>query len=109
MADRAWNVGFLVVDGVFNTELTAPFDIFHHTRFRNLGHGGLVPFVVSPDGAPVRTFEGLTVHADHSFSDHPPIDVLVVPSAEHSMDTDLADTQMIDWVRRGRSTWVWPG
>ncbi|GAK77605.1 transcriptional regulator [Nonlabens ulvanivorans] len=30
----AYNVGFLVMDGTFNTELTAPFDIFQHTRFR---------------------------------------------------------------------------
>ena len=29
-----YNVGFLIMDGVFNTELTAPFDIYHHTKFR---------------------------------------------------------------------------
>ena len=26
-----YNVGFLIMDGVYNTELTAPFDIFQHT------------------------------------------------------------------------------
>ena len=31
---NCYNVAFLVMDGVYNTELTAPFDIFHHTIFR---------------------------------------------------------------------------
>ena len=26
-----YNVAFLIMDGVYNTELTAPFDIFQHT------------------------------------------------------------------------------
>ena len=26
-----YNVAFLIMDGTFNTELTAPFDIFQHT------------------------------------------------------------------------------
>ena len=34
IAPDRYNVAFLIMDGVFNTELTAPFDIFHHTRFR---------------------------------------------------------------------------
>ena len=29
-----YNVGFLIMDGVYNTELTAPYDIFQHTIFR---------------------------------------------------------------------------
>jgi len=30
-----YNVAFLIMDGVYNTELTAPFDIFQHTIFRD--------------------------------------------------------------------------
>ena len=29
-----YNVAFLIMDGTYNTELTAPFDIFQHTIFR---------------------------------------------------------------------------
>ncbi len=96
-ADRRLNVGFLVVDGVYNTELTAPFDIFHHVRYH--AQPGMEVFTVSPEGAPVKTFEGLTVDADYSFETAPAVDVLVVPSAEHSMDTDLEDQAMMAWVR----------
>ena len=96
-ADRPLTAGFLIVDGVYNTELTAPYDILHHTRFHI--QPGIEVFTVSPDGRPVKSFEGLEIAADHGFADAPPIDILVVPSAEGSMDRDLDDAALIAWVR----------
>ncbi|MHC4846004.1 MAG: DJ-1/PfpI family protein [Planctomycetota bacterium] len=90
------NVAFLIVDGVYNTELTAPMDIFHHTVFHD--EVGMAVFTVAPSLEPVTSFEGLRLLPDHSFTDHPPVDILVVPSAEHSMDTDLENQAMIAWV-----------
>lgn len=105
--DRPLTAGFLLVDGVYNTELVAPLDVLHHVRFHTAGPG-LEVFTVSPDGQPVTSFEGLRIAADHSFASAPPIDVLVVPSSEGSMDRDLADAALIDWVRRagGAASWV---
>lgn len=95
--DRALNVGFLILNGVYNTELTAPYDIFQHTIFHV--PPGMETFTVSPDGGKVKTFEGLTIEAHYSFANAPPIDILVVPSAEHNMDTDLENEELISWVR----------
>lgn len=92
------SVAFLVVDGVYNTELTAPLDILQHVRFHSKDDWPET-FLVSPDGRPVRTFEGMVVTPDHSFATAPPIDILVVPSAEHSMDSDLENARLIAWVR----------
>ncbi len=97
LAERSLAVGFLIVDGVYNTELTAPFDIFQHVRYHS--PPGMEVFTVSPTGRSVTTFEGLTIGANYSFADAPAIDVLVVPSAEHSMDTDLENEAMMTWVR----------
>ncbi len=96
----AYNVGFLIMDGVYNTELTAPYDIFHHTRFRE----GIKPmnvFTVSKSMNVVTSFEGLRILPDYSYTEDtlPHIDILVVPSAEHHLDTDLEDVDMISWVR----------
>ncbi len=91
-------VGFLVVDGVYNSELMAPWDIFHHTVFHT--EPGMEVFAVSPDGGPVRSFERLEIGAHCGFDDHPEIDVLVVPSAEHSMDSDLENEALLAWVRK---------
>ncbi len=96
--DRPLRAGFLVVDGVYNTELAAPYDVFHHTAFH--AKPGIQVFTVSPDGRPVTTFEGLKLTPDHSFANAPAIDILVVPSARGSMDKDLENQPLIDWVRQ---------
>lgn len=104
--DRPLRVGFLIVDGVYNTELTAPYDLFHHTPFHT--QPGMQVFTVAPGGGEVRTFEGLRLIPDYALDNAPPIDILVVPSAEGSMDRDLEDTAMLDWVREvgGRARYV---
>jgi transcriptional regulator GlxA family with amidase domain len=95
-ADRPLRAGFLIVDGVYNSELMAPYDILQHTVFHT--EPGIEVFTVSPDGAPVTTFEGLRIMPHHSFDTAPEIDILVVPSAEGSMTTDLENESLISWV-----------
>jgi transcriptional regulator GlxA family with amidase domain len=97
--DRPLRAGFLIVDGVYNSELMAPYDIFHHTPFHTKPAPGIEVFTVSPDGEPVTTFEGLVIAPHYGFDDAPEIDILVVPSAEGSMDADLQNEEMIAWVR----------
>jgi transcriptional regulator GlxA family with amidase domain len=96
-----YQVAFLVMDGVYNTELTAPFDIFQHTKFRD----GIKPmhvFLVANTLASIITFEGIRILPDYNYLDDelPVIDILVVPSAEHHMDTDLEDLKMLDFVKK---------
>ncbi|MEQ8766660.1 MAG: DJ-1/PfpI family protein [Planctomycetota bacterium] len=97
-SDRPLQVGFLVIEGVYNTELTAPLDLFHHTVFHT--KPGMEVFTVGRSTEPIRTFEQLAITPDYDLESHPDIDVLVVPSAEHNMDTDLEDAALIEWVRR---------
>jgi transcriptional regulator GlxA family with amidase domain len=96
--ERELTVGFVIVDGVYGTELTAPLDILHHSVFHT--DPGMRVFTVAPSLAPVTTFEGLRILPDHAFDGAPAIDVLVVPSAEHNMDTDLEDERLIGFVRK---------
>jgi len=95
------NAGFLIMDGVYNTELTAPYDIFHHTIFRDSIRAMNV-FTVANTLDPIMTFEGLHLLPDFNYltDSLPRIDILVIPSAEHHLDTDLEDEAMLDFVRR---------
>ncbi|HEV2846052.1 MAG TPA: DJ-1/PfpI family protein [Thermoanaerobaculia bacterium] len=97
-AGQALRAGFLVVNGVYNTELMAPYDVFQHTKFHS--QPGIEVFTVSPDGRPVTTFEGIRITPTYGFQNAPAMDILVVPSAEGSMDRDLQNAALIDWVRR---------
>ncbi|GJM36105.1 MAG: hypothetical protein DHS20C18_51060 [Saprospiraceae bacterium] len=101
LVPNRYNVAFLIMDGVYNTELTAPFDIFHHTIFRD-SIKAMNVFLVANTNEPVTTFEGIRLIPDFNYlSDSlPRIDVLVVPSAEHHLDTDLEDEAMIRFVQQ---------
>ncbi|MEL7144971.1 MAG: DJ-1/PfpI family protein [Bacteroidota bacterium] len=92
------NVAFLVIDGVYNSELVAPYDILQHTIFHT--DPGMKVFTISETKDTITSFEGLRILPDYGFNDHyPAIDVLVVPSAEHNMDSDLENERLINFVK----------
>lgn len=96
-----YNAAFLIMDGVFNTELTAPYDIFQHTIFRD-SIKAMNVFTVANTDKPIKSFEGLRILPDYNYLKDtlPFIDILVVPSAEHHLDTDLQDTVMLNFVKK---------
>lgn len=97
----SYNVGFLIMDGTYNTEFTAPFDIFQHTQFRK-GIKQMYTFTVANTLEPITSFEGVRILPDFDYTKDsiPRIDILVVPSAEHHLDSDLNDSTMIDFVKQ---------
>lgn len=96
-----YNVAFLIMEGTYNTEFTAPYDIFQHTKYRE-GIKAMNTFTVANTLEPVTTFEGLRILPDFNYlkDSLPTIDILVIPSAEHHLDTDLKDTTMLNFVKR---------
>ena len=89
--------GFLAIDGVYQSELFAPYDILQHSIFHT--KLGIETFVVSPTLSPIKTFEGIEVKPHYSFENCPEIDILVVPSAVNNMDTDLENDTLINFVK----------
>ncbi len=96
-----YNTAFLIMDGVYNTEFTAPFDIFQHTQYRK-GIKAMNTFTVANSLEAITSFEGVRILPDFDYTQDsiPKIDVLVVPSAEHHLDTDLQDTLMLNFVKK---------
>ena len=96
-----YNVAFLIMDGTFNTEFTAPFDIFQHTQYRK-SIKAMNTFTVANTIAPITTFEGIRILPDYDYTKDslPNIDILVVPSAEHHLDSDLQDIAMLNFVKK---------
>ena len=96
-----YNVAFLIMDGTFNTELTAPYDIFQHTIFRK-GIKQMNVFTVADTDKAITTFEGMRILPDFNYlkDSLPKIDILVVPSAEHHLDSDLENKQLIEFVQK---------
>ena len=96
-----YNVGFPIMEGTYNTELTAPYDIFQHTVFKD-GIKAMSVFTVANTDYPISTFEGMRILPDFNYVTDtlPKIDILVIPSAEHHLDSDLEDEAMLNFVKR---------
>lgn len=96
-----YNVAFLIMDGTYNTEFTAPYDIFQHTIFRE-GIKSMNVFTVAKTNDKITSFEGVEILPDFNYlkDSLPKIDILVIPSAEHHVDTDLEDQEMISFVKK---------
>ncbi|MEP2279581.1 DJ-1/PfpI family protein [Maribacter sp.] len=105
---ESYNVAFLIMDGTFNTEFTAPFDIFQHTKYRK-NIKAMNTFIVANTLEAITTFEGVRILPDYDYTkdELPRIDILVVPSAEHSMDSDLEDTVMLDFIKKVDETAIY--
>jgi transcriptional regulator GlxA family with amidase domain len=97
---KVLNAAFLIVDGVYNSELMAPMDVFHHTVFHT--SKGMRVFTIAPSSDTITTFEGLRILPDYSFDQDsiPEIDLLIIPSAQHSMDTDLKNERLMSFVAK---------
>ncbi|WP_422860528.1 DJ-1/PfpI family protein [Flagellimonas sp. S174] len=96
-----YNVAFLIMDGVYNTEFTAPYDIFQHTQYRE-NIKAMNTFTVANTLEPITSFEGVRILPDYDYTKDsiPQIDILVVPSAEHHLDSDLKDSVMLNFVKK---------
>ncbi|MEL6484707.1 MAG: DJ-1/PfpI family protein [Bacteroidota bacterium] len=101
LAPDRYNVAFLIMDGVYNTEFTAPYDIFQHTQYRK-GIKAMNTFTVAKTLKPIVSFEGVRILPDFDYTKDsiPQIDILVVPSAEHHLDSDLENGEMLDFVKK---------
>ena len=58
-------------------------------------------FLVADTYDHVTSFEGIRMVPDYNYlkDSLPHIDILVVPSAEHHLDTDLENVELINWVK----------
>lgn len=93
------NVAFVVLEGVYNSELMAPYDVIQHTIFRDTLRY-MQPFIVAPALEEIVTFEGIAVQPHFTFDTAPEIDILIVPSTVNSMDADLEDAVFMSWLSR---------
>ena len=90
---------FVVTEGVYNSELFAPYDVLHHTVYRD-SLDYIAPFIVNATGTSFVIFEGVEVEPHFSFRDAPAVDILVVPSTAGSMSRDLSDTAYMAYLGR---------
>lgn len=104
--EERWSVGILIFDNVEVLDFAGPFEVFSRTRLvpgtesrRSEDSAPFRVFTVARTSDPVTATGGLVVVPRHSFSDVPPIDLLVVPGGFGTRAL-LHDEETLDWIRR---------
>ncbi len=98
--------GFVCTPGVYNTELTAPYDVLQHSVYRD-SLNYIECFVITENGKGFVSAEGIEIGAHHSFDSAPPLDIVIIPSSVHSMDGDLKNERFMAWLTRAVADASW--
>jgi len=88
-------VGILTLDGIYITETAGALDVYHHVPADKLR-----VVLISDTDKQLKTYEGMPFQANYTIDNAPKLDVLVVPSGTGSLDKDLKNQRVLDWVRR---------
>ncbi len=88
-------VGILLLNKPFITEFAGPLDVYHHVPAEKIS-----VFIVSDTDKELVTYEGMPFRANYTIDTAPKIDVLVVPSGAGSLDADLKNERVIEWLKK---------
>jgi transcriptional regulator GlxA family with amidase domain len=101
-------VGIYLFDDVEVLDFAGPFEVFStasRLHARTGDHDLFAVFTISDEARTVRARGGLAVNTRHSFREHPPIDVLIVPGG--NVDAEVRRGDVIRWIAdTGASTRV---
>ena len=94
-------IGNLLFAGVEELDAIGPWEVLSYWT-RSHPEDGYAVCCLSKSGGLVGCARGLTVQAQHSFADAPPLEVLLYPGGSGTRP-HLDDEWQLDWVRRQRA------
>ncbi|WP_367393018.1 DJ-1/PfpI family protein [Lewinella sp. LCG006] len=71
------NIGVPIYEAVDSLDTMGAFQVFYLLD----GGTNIRPFLITEDGAPITSLEGVTITPKYSFANCPPLDVIFVPGA----------------------------
>jgi transcriptional regulator GlxA family with amidase domain len=98
--------GLLVFDDVEELDFAGPWEVFACSSALRGGADTVALIAERPD--PVRCGKGLRVLPDHVLTDHPPIDVLLVPGGRGAREVQPHNPVVTGWIAATaeRAAWV---
>jgi transcriptional regulator GlxA family with amidase domain len=100
MTGQPKHIGILLFPDVEELDAVGPWEVLSFWT-RSFPEDGYAVSGLSGAGGLVRCAKGLVMQAHHSYTDAPPLDVLVYPGGQGTRPQLQDDTQL-DWVRRQR-------
>ena len=106
----ASTIGILIFDGAEELDFVGPWEVFTMSNevrdhLKDTAAKDRV-LMVSQHGGVVTSAKGMRITADHSFSDCPPLDVLLVPGGRGTR-SEMENPAMLEWIGRIASNCKW--
>ncbi len=96
--------GLLIFEGAEELDFGGPWEVF--TASAMLRDRGDRAVLIAEQPGPVRCNKGMRVMADHTFDDHPPLDVLLVPGGMGTR-REVSNPAVIDWIHATSANVTW--
>lgn len=92
------NVGIYLFNKVELLDFAGPYEVFSTAAELNDRKQFRV-FTISEDGGAIKSVNGLIVIPDYSFSNHPKIDILIIPGGEGTK-AEIKKKKVMEWVNK---------
>jgi transcriptional regulator GlxA family with amidase domain len=96
--------GLLIFDDAEELDFAGPWEVFTASSMVR-DHADAAVLIAEREG-PVRCAKGMRVLPDHTLSDHPPLDVLLVPGGQGTR-REVANPVLTGWIRATSATAAW--
>ncbi|WP_413189954.1 DJ-1/PfpI family protein [Psychrobacter sp. AT9] len=91
-------VGILLFDEVEVLDFAGPFEVF--SLAENAANNKYFDVItIAENQAPISARNGLQVIPDYSFTNHPDIDVLIIPGGYGAEKIEIHNRVVIDWIK----------
>jgi transcriptional regulator GlxA family with amidase domain len=89
-------VGIILFDDVEEMDFAGPLEVFGVASSLT---NKVEVATLSKNGEPVRCRYGLRVQPEHSFSNCPPVDLLIIPGGSGARERAMRDSETLDFIR----------
>jgi transcriptional regulator GlxA family with amidase domain len=96
--------GLLIFDDAEELDFAGPWEVFTASSMVR-DHADAAVLIAEREG-PVRCAKGMRVLPDHTLSDHPPLDVLLVPGGQGTR-REVANPVLTGWIRATSAAAAW--
>ncbi|WP_131737624.1 DJ-1/PfpI family protein [Actinomadura roseirufa] len=98
--------GLMICEDAEELDFAGPWEVFCASAA--VRESGDVVVSIAEEARPVRFAKGLRVLPDHTFDDHPELDVLVVPGGRGPAEKQVSNPAVTGWIARTapRAAWV---
>lgn len=96
------NIGIFLFNDIELLDFAGPYEVFSVTSELNQYELFQV-FTITQDGSSIKSVNGLKVIPDYSFSNHPPIDLLIIPGGVGTRN-EMEKEPVLNWIRQNHES-----